>query len=941
MAVSRAQSHASPVLERGAEIAALTSAIDGALTGVGGVAVIDGPAGIGKTTLLHRAAQLAAPHATVATARGSALEAGFAHGVLLQLLGPLVIATPGAAQLFEGPAALAQPLFERGVPSGDVNGELPFLHGLHWLCAALAERRPLVLCVDDVQWADSASLRFLAYLGARAADLPLLLVCAARSGEEPTDAAVLRELCDGPAATRIEPGPLTVAAVKQLVAGELGSAAAADLPDACWRRTGGNPLFVAELLRAAGEAQVEGPVTAATLDALTPDSVVRLVERRVARQDDAVLRVARALAILGERARPADLAQVTGLDPAAALGALDALVAAELTEADAPTRFRHPILRQAVDDAVPPGERLALHADAAAAVRDVDAGRAAQHLVAADGVGPSPPWAVDVLRAAAATARARGGGEEAIRYLRRALETGPAPDVERDVLVELGTIEAHQKDIAALEHLERAAALAGTPVEHARIALIRGEALFYFAQLDAASAVCREAIAQLGDADRELWLALEALALSVDGLLGMRRERAGELAEEVAAASTPGERAVLAHVFADRAARSQATFTELRALGHRALGDGALLAEVGPDSPTLIYAGTALAWVGDYHGVLELTADALRLSRERGSLIGTIYTLTLQAGTALWRGDIAQAEAEAQMVVDELPVADPLAYAIALGWLIEARVERGRLPDARTALERSGMTGPLPDFGTVDYLLLARGLLAAAEGDLDTAVAEYEEVGRRSMRAFRENPGAWAWRSRLAEVHLRRGDRDAALPLLDAELDLARRVGTPRPLGVALRARAAAAEPADAVALLDEAVAVLRDGDARVELARALIALGAARHAGGDADGARPPLTEGMDLAHRCGATVLVDEAMDALRATGARPRRPRVRGADALTPQERRITRLAADGASNPEIAANLFLTRRTVEMHLSNAYRKLGIESRAALAAALDGAG
>lgn len=923
------------MLERDRELDAIRITCDRALLGEGRVLVIEGPAGIGKTTLLQHAAELASSQATVACARGSEMECGFAHGVVLQLLTPLVT----DQDLFTGPAALTQPLFQRGETGAGVEGDLPFLHGLHWLCAALAERRPLVLCVDDLQWADPASLRFLTYLAARVEELPVLLAGTVRSGEEPTDPLLLGELVHGPTTDVLRPEPLSTDGIGALVAGWLGDAAAADVPAACARLTGGNPLFLRELLRAADD-ECNGRVTAATLGSLTPDSIVRLVERRVDQQDPTVLQVARALAVVGDHARPMDVAATVDLDVADVLGALDVLAAAELTDAAALTRFRHPILRQAVYDAIPPGERLALHAAAADAVRDTDPIRAASHLVMSDGVGPSPAWAVEVLQTAAATARARGGGEEAVRYGRRALREPCTPEVERAILVELGTVEARLKDPAALEHLERAAALADDPVEHARIALIRAEALFYFALLEAASTVCQDAIARLGDRDRELWLELEALALSADGLLGVRRERPGELADEVAAAATPGERAVLAHVLADRAARCTATHTELHDLGQRVLGDGALLREAGPDSPITIYAGTALAWVGDYATVIELTTDGLQIARERGSIVGTIYGLALRAGTSLWRGDIAQAEADAQLVVDDLPLADPMAYAIALGWLIEARIERGMLAEAREALERSGLTGPMPDFGTVDYLLVARGLLAAAEGDLDTALAEYEEVGRRSIRAARENPGAWAWRSRAGLVHLRRGDRDTAVRLFDEELALARKVGTPRPLGVALRARAAAAPADEALPLLREAVDVLRGAGVRVELARTLVAHGAALHATGAPD-ARLPLTEGMDLAHRAGATALVDCAMDALRATGARPRRPRVRGADALTPQERRIARMAADRSSNPDIAASLFLTRRTVEMHLSNAYRKLDIESRGDLATALDDAG
>jgi DNA-binding CsgD family transcriptional regulator len=139
-------------------------------------------------------------------------------------------------------------------------------------------------------------------------------------------------------------------------------------------------------------------------------------------------------------------------------------------------------------------------------------------------------------------------------------------------------------------------------------------------------------------------------------------------------------------------------------------------------------------------------------------------------------------------------------------------------------------------------------------------------------------------------------------------------------------------------ALLEQAVETLRYTDARLEHARALVELGSALRRSGRASDARAPLREGMDLAHRCGAAPLTARAQDELAASGVR-RRPRtmLRGVEALTPSEGRIARLAATGRTNREIAQSLFITRKTVEMHLHNAYRKLDIDSRAELPRAL----
>jgi DNA-binding CsgD family transcriptional regulator len=194
------------------------------------------------------------------------------------------------------------------------------------------------------------------------------------------------------------------------------------------------------------------------------------------------------------------------------------------------------------------------------------------------------------------------------------------------------------------------------------------------------------------------------------------------------------------------------------------------------------------------------------------------------------------------------------------------------------------------------------------------------------------------WRSYAALAAARLGDHDRARALLDEELEIARRFGAPEPIGEALRVRAQLAPAADTVELAREAVAVLAGSELRIAHAKALIDLGAALRRGGHRRDARAPLSEGLDLAHRCGAVVETDRALDELRATGARPRRPALRGVDALSPQERRIATLAGEGLSNREIAEALFLTRRTVEMHLTSAYRKLDVAGRDQLPGALE---
>jgi DNA-binding CsgD family transcriptional regulator len=194
----------------------------------------------------------------------------------------------------------------------------------------------------------------------------------------------------------------------------------------------------------------------------------------------------------------------------------------------------------------------------------------------------------------------------------------------------------------------------------------------------------------------------------------------------------------------------------------------------------------------------------------------------------------------------------------------------------------------------------------------------------------------FAYRSGLA-LALRGAERERARGLAQEELALARRWGAPRAVGISLRTLGLVEARDAGLTLLTESVRVLEHSGAQLEHARSLIELGAATRRAGSRSAAREPLHAGMELAHRCGAHPLVERARHELVASGARPRRIMRSGVDALTPSELRVASLAADGLSNREIAQALFVTLRTVEVHLTHAYQKLDISSRGQLPAAL----
>ena len=295
------------------------------------------------------------------------------------------------------------------------------MHGLYWLCANLAERKPLLLTVDDLQWVDGPSLSWLAYLGPRCAESAMLVVLTVREGDPRGRANSVAAAADDSSVHRMGLSALSVASVAALVRAELGPTASAGFCSACWELAGGNPLYVRELLAAARNERLSGAdddVTA--LRVLASSAVGASVLGRLARLGSDAVSLAQALAVLGSQTEVGVAAELAGLDPAAAELTADRLVAAQILAPTRPLDFFHPLIGEAVyaDQAL--GARRLAHRRAAAILdRAGAANRVAAHLLATGPAGD--PWVVQRLSAAADTAWERGAAEVAASYLRRAL----------------------------------------------------------------------------------------------------------------------------------------------------------------------------------------------------------------------------------------------------------------------------------------------------------------------------------------------------------------------------------------------------------------------------------------------------------------------------------------------------------------------------------------
>jgi DNA-binding CsgD family transcriptional regulator/tetratricopeptide (TPR) repeat protein len=928
------------LLERDAELAAVEGLVE---IGSGGrLLVIEGPPGIGKTALLAEAkAQAREAGLQLLNARGSELERSFSYGVVRQLFEPFLAAQQSAerAELVSGAASLAAPLFEPDqVAAGPAaESSLGTMHGLYWLAANATTGGPLLLVVDDLHWCDLPSLRWLAYLLPRIEGLDVSLLVSLRNAEPGEDPELVGRIVTDPLATVIRPAPLTREAAASVVHDALTSAADDAFCEACWEETGGNPLLLRELVHVvATEGLVPVSSNVARLHELGARAGARAVSLRLSQLPAEATALAHAVAVLGDDADPMLAAALADLEVSAALEAAEGLVRADILRPHWPFGFVHPLFRTAVYESLTPHERDRGHARAAQLLSEAGA---EPELVAMHVLHSSPasdPRAVATLRDAARRAGARGASENAVDYLRRALAEPPAADELVDLLLELGTAEVRVSGDDAVEHLRTAYGLIDDPVRKAQAGLLLGRQLF-FLRGEEADRVYAEALEELAGADLELERLLEAALITNDLFMPGLHEAALERLERVRGrvdGVTPGEKLLLA-LLAYHDARAGVPADGPVQLARRALADDELLKGFGGST---VPACTVLA-MADLDEVLVIYDDLQADGRKRGSTLQFAAAKVFGAQPLLWRGELVEAEENAR---EALALADEWGTSArfsghAAAFLGDSLMEQGRLDEAEAVLAEANSDDSLPDTVRQLFLRDSNARLRILRGDPARGAEELLAAGRAFDAVGSRNPAFIAWRSSAAFAKLQLGERDEALRLAGEELELARTWGAPRALGAALRAAGTVEGGEQGLALLEEAVEVLSESPAKLEHAKARADLGAALRRANRRSQAREQLRHAVELATICGATSLAERAESELLATGARPRRIALSGVDSLTPSERRIAEMAAEGPTNREIAQELFVTQRTVEVHLTSIYRKLGISSRSQLAAAL----
>jgi DNA-binding CsgD family transcriptional regulator len=895
--------------DRRSECGTLDRLLEGVRAGRSAALVVRGEPGVGKSALLGYLVERASG-CRVARAAGVQSEMELAFAGLHQLCAPML----DRLERLPGPQREAL-----GVAFGLTAAEAPdrFLVGLAVLSllSEVAEERPLVCLVDDAQWFDRASAQALAFAARRLAAESVALVFVVR--ESGGELAGLPELVvDG-----LDDGDAR-ALLGSVITGPLDER----VRDRIVAETHGNPLALLELPRGLSAAELAGGFGLPDAPAL-PGRIEQSFRRRlVALPADARgLMLVAAAEPLGEPLLVWRAAERLGIGAEAAAPA----AAAGLLEFGAhDVRFHHPLVRSAVYRAASSEDRRRVHGALADATDpDVDPDRRAWHRAHA-ARGPDKEVAAELERSAD-RAQGRGGVAAAAAFLERATEL--TPDPARRAKRALAAAQAKHlagAPEAALELLITAEAGQLDELQRARVELLRAQIAFASSRGSDAPPLLLKAAKRLEPLDvtlaRDTYLEAFSAAIFTGRLArGVGRVEVARAARAAPPSSQPPRAA-------DLLLDGQALLiTEGYAAGMPML-KRALSAFRSEDLPR----DEALRWLWlacrialdlwDDESWYVLSARQVQLARDAGALTVLPGALTLRAGIQLFAGEFAAAEVLAEEANGvSAAIGNPeVAYAhlILAGW-------RGQQAE----------TAELIEAGTRDAAARGEGRALGA-GEYATAVlynglGRYEEalVAAQQAGAHPEDLAFSTWAlPELIEAATRSGKADRAADALERLSETTRATGTELALGIEARSRALVSDGQAAEDLYREAIDRLGRTRVRVQLARAHLLYGEWLRRERRRVDAREQLRTAHEMLTAMGIDGFAQRAARELLATGETARKRIVETSGQLTAQEAQIARLAGDGLTNPEIAARLFISPRTVEYHLHKIFAKLNISSR-----------
>ena len=875
--------------------------------------VVEGDPGIGKTTVWQATAEAAeASGFRVLRAAPAQSEAGLAFSTLADLLGP---ALGEVADRLAPPQRLALEAALLLDTGGGRTDRRAVSAGLLNALRALAADAPVLVAIDDVQWLDDSSSAALQFAFRRLDDEQVALLAARR----PARGEALEEALPAERLLRVQVGPLEFLALNAVLQERLGSVPARPLLYRVHELSGGNPFFALELARA--PEVLEAGMLPPTLDALVHD---RLQELPADAQH--------ALLVAAAASKPtADL-----VEQVAGSGSLAAAEAGGFVELDhGSVRFLHPLLASGAYGSADPAERREVHRRLARAVRDPV--ERARHLAAA-ATGPDEEVA-GALDDAATRARTRGAPATAAQLSREAAELTP-PELETSRLRRIACAGYYHFESGdtrrAVVLLEEAATQLEPGPERADVLTSLARVRSYADDLAAATDLFLQAVEEAGDDTGVRVRALEGAAAQ----LFRRRRRLGEAVDHAQ------EAAALARELGDDALLAQALSSQL--LAEATLGrpeavetaDAALALQPAVGSERIISqpewtTAVARMWWEDASGVRSGYETLLERAREAGDegSLAYVYVLLAQADCLL--GDFERGHRNAEAAREIASQAGQQAlegYGLAVRAWCDAH--HGLEQETREAAEAALVLGRATEFAPVSqFAAAALGLLELSLGNAAEAAEQLAPAVELARTEGIDEPGLTRYVPDRVEALVDTGRLEEAAELLGWYEGNARRLGRRGAIASCLRCRGllsgAEGRLDDALATFEQALAEHEEVPLPFERARTLLVHGAALRRSKRKADARDRLEEAVAAFGELSATAFVERARAELsRVSGRR------RSEGGLTATERQIAELVAEGRSNKEIAATLFVSVKTVEANLTRVYQKLGLHSRGELA-------
>ena len=923
-------------MERHAEIEVLGGLISRAAAGRGGLVAVEGPAGIGRTRLLaHARHEADSAGWRVFDTRCTPLSHTINACVLRDWFGLLAHRSGDDERTFDGPGRALRDLAAGHEPSiGDL------AYAVRWVLEDLTRDQPVLLVVDDLQWADPASVESLDLLSSALEQLPCLMLYAVRGGEPAAAPEPLARLQSTSAV--LTPRPWSLPTVGEVVRSVRPDASDAEVSE-IHRRTGGIPFLVTELVAADGG--IGSGIGSGIDSGHVPESVVASVSGRLSRLSATATETVRAVCVLGSTAGVDTVAALTGLQLPQVADDISALVAAQvLLSHGGQLVAAQPLICDALLVPMTAHDASELHRRAAQllSTRGGTHSEVVDHLVETLPEGDSEVR--DQLRERGELALDSGDMERAGRYLQRALAEGPLDGHDVDLMSAAARALAGQRRLdEAVAVWERATELAPDEPTRERLRAEAGDALLVAGRHHDAQATINGpgGLAGLADANGEQHLVPRmVLAGLLNGVsLDHLRPQVDAVLQYPPAGDSDDERQSLtaASVVLSFDGRSG---QQARDLALRAIGHGAILRDPGSEGASLFFAAGVLNWTSAFSECEALLTSAIQEAEERGSATALGTAAACRGAVRVRMGLISQAVSDLELALAQRRRGWNAFLAPVLSALVECRIARGELDgpvEHRDELEElthaPGLTGA--------YAVYALADLAAAQAEHERAADLYAEVGRL-VAGRMDNPAILPWRAGEALSRIRIGAPRDAVILARDNVDRARAFGSPYALAQGLRAMAAVDATGDRVAMLRDALEALHQTQApRLEAQIATDLAGMLL------------LTQGMDatqepvqLLRRAESYAAFQElrplagrVQRILERIGEPVKRSATETLTSLTASERRVADLAASGLSNRQIAGELFVTVKAVEWHLSNVYRKLGIRSRTRLPGLLSG--